>query len=64
MTKRFGRLFERVSPATGRELRIVDARRGQLLNALFPTPTPAAHGREVELLPDPTPHRRDRQEAV
>jgi hypothetical protein len=37
VTKRFGRLFERVSAATGRELRLVDDRERQLLEALFPT---------------------------
>ena len=40
VTKRFHRLFERVSAATGHELRLVDDRERQLLEALFPTPTP------------------------
>ena len=64
VTKRFGQLLERVSWATGRELRLVDDRERQLLDALFPTPTPAAHSSEVELLPDPIPHRLDHKEAV
>ena len=61
---RFGRLFERVSSAMGRELRLVDDRERQLLDALLPTPTPAAYSGEVELMPHDTQRRPDHEEVV
>ena len=64
VTKRFHRLLERVSSATGRELRLVDDRERQLLDALFPTSTPAARSGEVELLPDHTDRCLDHKEAL
>lgn len=64
VAKRFGRLFERVGAATGRELRLVDDRKRQFLDALFPTPTPAARLDQGELLPDHTRQRLDHQESV
>jgi hypothetical protein len=57
-------VFERVSSATGRELRLVDDHERQLLDALFPTPTPAAHSGEVEPVSDHNHRRVDYKEAV
>jgi hypothetical protein len=64
VTKRFARLFERVGAGTGRELRLVDDRERQLLEALFPTATPAAHRGELGVLPGHADGRLDHKEAV